>query len=215
MGRAQRWLLVEQKVPAVSGKTSQAASRCLVAAISSVISALGLLFLWKSGAISTTTAYLLAIVPVSLMIFALVRTLGAAGKNSKASQRYLTRMAITMAFYLITLFMAEHFIEDLGVTGALAAFLALLPGLSFAGVVWIFGALIVEEQDEFYRLLYVRQGLIATGVSFTLAAIWGFLETYKIVEPVAAFWWPTIWCVGIALGAVANKVKYGTFGEIR
>ncbi len=188
---------------------------CLGAAVSSVISALGLLFLWKSDAIGTTTAYVLAVIPVSLMIFAFIKTLSAASRNGKASQRYLTRMAITMAFYLITLFMAEHFIEDVGVSGPLAVLLALLPGLSFAGVIWIFGALIVEEQDEFYRLLYVRQGLIATGVSFTLAAIWGFLETYKIVEPVAAFWWPTIWCVGIALGAIANKVKYGTYGEIR
>ncbi len=196
-------------------KTPLSLRLCLGAAVSSVISALGLLFLWKSDAIGTTTAYVLAVIPVSLMVFAFVKTLGAASRNGKASQRYLTRMAITMAFYLITLFMAEHFIEDMGVTGPLAVLLALLPGLSFAGVIWIFGALIVEEKDEFYRLLYVRQGLIATGVSFTLAAIWGFLETYNIVEPVAAFWWPTIWCVGIALGAVANKLKYGTFGEIR
>ena len=92
---------------------------------------------------------------------------------------------------------------------------SILPGLSFAGVFWIFGALILEEEDEFYRLLYVRQGLIATGVSFTLAAVWGFLETYEQVEAVAAFWWPTLWCVGIGIGAIANKVKYGTYGEIR
>ncbi|AWW73345.1 hypothetical protein CD351_02765 [Erythrobacter sp. KY5] len=194
---------------------SKSVNRCLVAAVSSVISALGLLFLWKSDAINTTTAYILAIVPVSLMVFAFVRSLRGASRNGPAAKRYLTRLAITMAFYLITLFMAEHFIEDMGVTGPLAVLLALLPGLSFAGVIWIFGALIVEEQDEFYRMLYVRQGLIATGVAFTLAAVWGFLETYKIVEPVAAFWWPTLWCVGIAIGAVANKLKYGTFGEIR
>ena len=98
---------------------------------------------------------------------------------------------------------------------AVARIVALLPGLSFAGIVWVFGGLIVEEQDEFHRMLYVRQGLIATAISFTLAAVWGFLETYKIVEPVAAFWWPTIWCFGIGIGAISNKIKYGTFGEIR
>lgn len=198
-----------------SDSPSSAAKLCFAAAASSVVGALALLFLWKSEAINTTTAYVLAIVPVSLMVFAFVKSLKMAQNNSQASHRYLTRMALVMAFYLMTLFMAEHFIEDRGVTGLLAAFLAFLPGLSFAGVIWIFGALIVEEKDEFYRLLYVRQGLIATGVSFTLAAIWGFLETYKIVEPVAAFWWPTIWCLGIGIGAVANKIKYGTYGEIR
>ncbi len=203
-------------MPAPNSNASSSSSRlCLGAAVSSVLSALLLLVLWKSDAIGIATAYVLAIVPVALMVFALVKSVSLAKSRAPATHRYLTRMALTMAFYLITLFMAEHFIEQRGVTGALAVLLALLPGLSFAGVIWIFGALIVEEKDEFYRLLYVRQGLIATGVSFTLAAIWGFLETYKIVEPVAAFWWPTIWCVGIGIGAIANKIKYGTFGEIR
>lgn len=188
---------------------------CFAAAASSVLSALLLLFLWKSDAIDTNTAYVLAILPVSLMVFAFVRSVRQAKSEGKAKFRYLTRMALTMAFYLITLFMAEHFIEDRGLDGPIAVFLALLPGLSFAGVVWIFGALIVEEKDEFFRMLYVRQGLIATGISFTMAAVWGFLETYKIVEPVAAFWWPVIWCFGIGIGAVSNKIKYGTFGEAR
>lgn len=186
---------------------------CFIAAASSVLSALAVLFLWKSDAIGITTAYVLAIVPVSLMVFSFVKTVRKA--EGKASQRYLTRMALMMAFYLLTLFLAENMIEDRGITGPLAVLLALLPGLSFAGVIWIFGALIVEEKDEFFRLLYVRQGLIATGVAFTMAAIWGFLETYGQVEPVAAFWWPTLWCVGIGIGAIANKIKYGTYGEIR
>lgn len=199
----------------MSKDTSPASRSCLIAAASSVLSALALMFLWKSEAISTTIAYILAIIPVGLLTYAIVQTMRGAGKRGKASQRYLTRMATVMAFYLITLFLAEHFIEDQGATGPLAVLLALLPGLSFAGVVWIFGGLIVEEEDEFFRMLYVRQGLIATGVSFTLAAVWGFLETYLIVESVAAFWWPTIWCLGIGVGAVLNKIKYGTAGEIR
>ena len=199
----------------MSKDTSPASRSCLIAAASSVLSARALMFLWKSEAISTTIAYILAIIPVGLLTYAIVQTMRGAGKRGKASQRYLTRMATVMAFYLITLFLAEHFIEDQGATGPLAVLLALLPGLSFAGVVWIFGGLIVEEEDEFFRMLYVRQGLIATGVSFTLAAVWGFLETYLIVESVAAFWWPTIWCLGIGVGAVLNKIKYGTAGEIR
>ena len=194
---------------------SPATRLCLAAAGSSVLSALGLMFLWKSDALDTTTTYVLAIVPISLMVFAFVKGLSLTRDNARATHRYLLRMALVMAFYLITLFLAEHFIEDRGVTGPLAALLALLPGLSFAGVIWIFGGLIVEEQDEFYRMLYVRQGLVATGISFTLAAIWGFLETYKIVDPVAAFWWPTIWCFGLGIGAITNKIKYGTYGEIR
>ncbi|MBO6944784.1 hypothetical protein [Altererythrobacter sp.] len=198
-----------------NAKASPATRLCLGAAASSVISALGLMFLWKSDTLHTTITYILATIPVSLMVFAFVKGLSLTKENTRATHRYLLRMALTMAFYLITLAVAEHFIDGRGLTGPLAAFLAFLPGLSFAGVVWVFGGLIIEESDEFYRMLYIRQGLIATGISFTLAAIWGFLETYRIVDPVAAFWWPTIWCFGLGVGAIFNKIKFGTYGEIR
>lgn len=198
-----------EKAPSLATRLS------LGAAASSVLSALGLMFLWKSNALNPTTTYILATIPVSLMVFAFVKGLSLTKENARATHRYLLRMALTMAFYLITLAVAEHFIDGRGLTGPLAAFLAFLPGLSFAGVVWVFGGLIIEESDEFYRMLYIRQGLIATGISFTLAAIWGFLETYRIVDPVAAFWWPTIWCFGLGIGAIFNKIKYGTYGEIR
>lgn len=138
-----------------------------------------------------------------------------ATKPTLATHRYLWRLAATMAFYLGSLFLAEYVIEDLKVTGPVVALCAALPGLAFAGVFWIFAALIVEEKDEFFRLLYVRQGLIATGITLTLAAVWGFLERYFIVEHIEAFWWPTIWCIGHGVGAIVNKIKYGTFGELR
>ena len=130
-----------------------------------------------------------------------------------STRRYLRRLAATMALYLGSLFLAEYVIEDLLITGPIAAICAALPGLAFAGVFWIFAALIVEEKDEFYRLLYVRQGLIATGITLTAAAIWGFLERYAILPHVEAFWWPTIWCFGLGIGAIFNKIKYDTFGE--
>lgn len=187
----------------------------LTLAGSSVLSALGVLFLWKSGAFETEPAYILTILPVALITLSIATSFRKTEVKPKAAHRYLARIALVMAFYLVTLFLAEHWIDNQGLTGPLATFLALLPGLSFAGVVWIFGGLIVEEKDEFYRMLFVRQGLIATAISFTLAAVWGFLETYGQVEPVAAFWWPTIWCFGLGIGGIFNKIKYGTFGEIR
>lgn len=187
----------------------------LTLAGSSVASALGVLFLWKSGAFETAPAYVVGILPVALVVLAIVTGFRRVETPPEARHVYLARLALVMAFYLVTLFVAEHMIDERGTTGWLAAVLAILPGLSFAGVVWVLGALIVEEQDEFYRMLYVRQGLIATAISFTLAAVWGFLETYHVVEHVAAFWWPTIWCFGLGVGAIFNKIKFGTFGEFR
>lgn len=184
-------------------------------AASSILSALGVLALWQSGAIERAPAMVLAIIPLGLMVTAFVSRYNLEHPQLRASRRYIGRVALLMMFYLATLFLAEHLIDDRGLTGTPAALVAFLPGLFFGGIIWVFGALIVEEEDEFFRMLYVRQGLIATAISFTLAAIWGFLETYHIVEHVAAFWWPTIWCFGIGIGAVANKISYGTYGECR
>lgn len=128
-------------------------------------------------------------------------------------RRYLIRIAVAMVLYLGTLFAAEILIEDRGLSGPAAYVLAALPGLSFAAVFWIFVRLIVEERDEFFRMLYVRQILVATGLALTAAAVWGFLETYMPVPHIRAFWWPTIWCFGLGIGAIYNKITMGTFGE--
>lgn len=135
--------------------------------------------------------------------------------NPAAAKRYLLRIVIAMALYLGSLAGAKYMIDVRGFSGPMAFAFAAIPGLCFAAVIWIFGALIIEERDEFFRLLYIRQALIATGLSFTGAAIWGYFEQFQLVPHVTAYWWPLLWCFGIGVGAVFNKVKYGTFGEIR
>ena len=128
-------------------------------------------------------------------------------------RRYLLRLAVAMAIYIGSLFAAEILIEDGGLSGPPAYALAALPGVAFAAVPWIFTRLIIEERDEFQRLLYVRQVMVATGIALTGAAVWGFLETYTPVAHVEAFWWPTLWCFGLGLGALYNKLTMGASGE--
>lgn len=130
-------------------------------------------------------------------------------------RRYLVRLVAAMAIYLGSLVACERLIEDGGLTGPPAYALAAVPGLAFAAVPWIFTRLIVEERDEFLRLLYVRQAMVATGITLTAAAVWGFMETYMAVTHMKAFWWPNIWCVGLGVGALYNKVTMGTAGECR
>lgn len=135
-------------------------------------------------------------------------------KKKPEVQRYLLRLVIAMIIYLGSLFAAEVLIEDRGLSGPPAYALAALPGLAFAAVPWIFTRLIIEERDEFQRMLYVRQVMVATGFTLTAAAVWGFLETYVPVSHIEAFWWPTLWCFGLGLGAIYNKVTIGTAGNL-
>ena len=96
---------------------------------------------------------------------------------------------------------------------ALTIVLAVLPGLAIMGIFWSIARLMVEEQDEFIRMLIVRQSLIATGLALSVASVWGFLEAYGVAPHIDSYWVAVLWFFGLGVGAVANKVQYGAVGE--
>jgi len=135
---------------------------------------------------------------------------GAAGDPVR---RYIFRM-ITVSFaYVGSLFLASELIEKGGEVTPLAVVLALVPGVAVSGYFWAIGRFIVEQKDEFQRLLIIRQSLVATALALSLASIWGFLENFQLVQHIDAFWWPIVWFFGLGVGAVVNKIQLGTTGE--
>jgi hypothetical protein len=135
-----------------------------------------------------------------------------AAPKSPSHRRYAWRIFAAMVGYLATLFLAEWMIEDRGVTGPLAALLALLPGLAIAAVFWALGRLLIEEEDEYLRMLLVRQMLIATGLTMTVVTIWGTLAEFGIVEHGHAFYPVWLFFIGLGVGAVVNKLTLGHAG---
>jgi hypothetical protein len=133
------------------------------------------------------------------------------GMRNPAQRRYVLRVAVAMAAYLVTLALAVRFVGSV-VTGPLAYLLALLPGLSVAGVFWAVARLLIEEQDEYLRMLLVRQTLIATGLTLGLATVWGFLENFRLVPHVDAFYIAILWFAGLGVGAVYNRLTLGGGG---
>ncbi len=132
--------------------------------------------------------------------------------KTAASRRYIARMAVAMAIYLVTLFLGETLIEGGAVDGLLLWGLAVLPGLAIIGAIYALGLYIVEESDEFLRMLVVRQALIATGIALGFASIWGFLENYGLVAHVDAYWIVVIWFFGNGLGALVTRITHGSWG---
>lgn len=124
--------------------------------------------------------------------------------RNPAQRRYVLRVAIAMAAYLVTLSAALRFVGGGAVTGPPAYLLGMLPGLSVAGVFWAVGRLLVEEKDEYLRMLLVRQTLVATGFTLTVATIWGFLENLRLVPHVDAFYIAILWFFGLGLGSCYN-----------
>jgi hypothetical protein len=125
--------------------------------------------------------------------------------RSPAMRRYVLRLAVATAAYLVTLAIAVRFVGV--VEGPLAYLLALLPGVSVAGMFWAIGRLLAEEQDEYQRMLLVRQSLVATGFTLSVVTIWGFLENFNLVQHVDAFFIAVLWFFGLGIGAIANKVR--------
>ncbi len=175
-----------------------------------------------TGAIEGTgILIILLLAPIGLvipMMYAAGRRIDKGGPaclgKGKAQRRYMKRVAVFTSLYVAAIALMSFVIRDGEPSEALRTFLAILPGLAIIGIFWAIGRLIVEEQDEFLRMLVVRQSLIATGLTMSAASVWGFLENAEIVLHVDAYWWAVVWFFGIGVGAIANRIQYGTWGAI-
>lgn len=174
-----------------------------------------------SDAINGPTALILMIAPLGL-IFPLIRaanrradvTSAACSTSSEANSRYLKRVALFTSLYLLTLAVMTFAGKEHDPSLELRTFLAILPGLAIVGVFWAVGRLIVEQTDEFIRMLTIRQSLWATGFAMSAASVWGFLESADIVIHLDAYWWAVAWFFGLGVGAIANRIQYGTWGAV-
>ncbi|AUX68557.1 hypothetical protein CHX26_02650 [Porphyrobacter sp. HT-58-2] len=130
-------------------------------------------------------------------------------------KRYVWRLMAVMTVYAGAL-VGGQFAMQAGLLGPQAAVaIALVCGLCIALTFVIMGRLMIETEDEFMRLLFVRQTLIASGFALSLAAIHGFLSDFEIIAQIDAYWWPVLFFAGQFIGQVANRMKYGTWGTMK
>jgi hypothetical protein len=133
--------------------------------------------------------------------------------RSPAIRRYLIRLAVLMCAYIVILIGAKLAFRQIDQTGPLAYALALAPSLPLIGVFWAVFRLLVEETDEYMRLLLVRQTLFATAFCLVIMTVWEWLQNFDLVPPGnggfgTAFWW----FVGLGLGGLFNKLTIGDSG---
>ena len=129
---------------------------------------------------------------------------------SPAVRRYLKRLAVLMSAYVVLIFLAGYLFRHNPPQGVLAYGLAALPALPIIGVVWTAMRLLVEETDEYMRMLFVRQNLFATGFCLTVLTVWEFLQNYDLVAPgTGGFGAAFFWFMGLGIGAVLNRRAIG------
>src|SRR4051794_5263907 len=91
--------------------------------------------------------------------------------------------------------------------------IAILPAIPIIGIFFAIGRYLVEEQDEYVRMLMVRQILWASGFALSLATIWGFLESFDLVGHVESYYIAVLWFGGLGVGSCMNKLTLGRSGE--
>jgi hypothetical protein len=104
------------------------------------------------------------------------------------------------------LFAAQISIGRYGLSGPVGYLVAILPAMPIIGIFGAIGRYLIEEGDEYLRLLTVRQTLVASGFALSIATAWGFLESFDLAGHFDAYWIAVIWFIGLGVGSLVNKV---------
>ena len=134
--------------------------------------------------------------------------------SSKPNRRFLVRIGSSATFLVLSVIVARYLIGHELVSGPLVWVFALIPGLAMVGIFYGYGMLIIEQKDEFIRMLVVRQLIIGTGIALSFATIWGFLEEFGLVEHIYPYFVAFVWILGFGVGGLVNRITHGAWGEM-
>ncbi len=125
---------------------------------------------------------------------------------NSAHRRYTVSVMLLMTGYVLALVGVNSFFRHSSPPGVSAFAAAVLPALPIIGVFVAMGRLLVEEPDEYRRMLLVRQCLVATAFALGIATVWGFLEDFDQVPHVPGYWAAILWFGGLGVGSCVNRL---------
>lgn len=143
---------------------------------------------------------------VPLMRYA-ERAEAASGCTSSASRRYARRMMAGAFLYAVTLLGAVWLSKIGSYPTPVYLLIAVAPSFPVIAMIWAMAQLLVEEKDEYLRSRHVHHALVATGVTLSLATVWGFLEQFNVVPHVAAYWVFPAWAMSLGLSQCWSAVR--------
>ncbi|TMJ20451.1 MAG: hypothetical protein E6G92_12120 [Alphaproteobacteria bacterium] len=132
--------------------------------------------------------------------------------KTPAWKRYNWRVVWLSLAYATLLIGAVLALKYHLVSGVMTYAIAILPALPVIGIIGAIGLYLAEEQDEYVRMLMVRQTLWASGFALSAATIWGFLESFELIGRVDGYYVVIVWFFGLGVGGVINKLTLGDGG---
>jgi hypothetical protein len=133
--------------------------------------------------------------------------------SNPAQRRYTISVLLLSVAYMLILFGVITFFKNSNPRGASAYVAAVLPALPIIGIFFAMGRYLIDEQDEYVRMLVVRQTLWASGFALSIATIWGFLENFDLVGHVDAYYAAVLWFGGLGIGSLMNRLTLGSSGR--
>ena len=130
-------------------------------------------------------------------------------QRTPATKRYNWRVVWLSLAYAALLITAVYGFKHQLVPSSLKYAVAVLPALPIIGVFVAIGRYLIEEQDEFVRMLMVRQTLWASGFTLSVWTVWGFLESFELVGHIESYYVAVLWFGGLGVGSVMNKLTLG------
>lgn len=108
-------------------------------------------------------------------------------------RRYTARLLLFMGAYAAALTGSLLFANNGGdhAQGILIG-LALISAFPIIGVFWAIFRLLVEADDEYQRLLLVKQTLLATALTLAIVTVWQFLQVFDVIDT-GPQWVGAIW----------------------
>ena len=131
---------------------------------------------------------------------------------SPAMKRYNRRVLWLSLLYAACLLAAIFGFKHKLFGGLIAYIAAILPALPIIGIFGAMGRYLFEEQDEYVRMLMVRQTLWASAFALSVATTWGFLDNFGLVGHADGYWIAILWFFGLGLGGIYNKLTLGDGG---
>lgn len=120
-------------------------------------------------------------------------------------RRYTIRLILCLVAYGLALVLANFAFPAVRHITPLAWALAILPALPIVGVFIVIGRLIVETDDEYQRMLFVKQTLIATGLTLSIATVWQWLVNFDLATFPDGYGIAVLWFAMLGVAAIVAR----------
>ncbi len=122
-----------------------------------------------------------------------------------ALSRYRRRTITALIAYALTIVAVVIAFREFAPQGAFAVILALLPALPIIGAILAIGRYLVEESDEYLRLILTRRILFTTAFTVSVITALGFLEAFQQVTLFPLYWIAVMWFAGLGVATLFDR----------